>query len=117
MRGYSRALTSKDTSQTSVTKEGMRCEAKKISDQAEQCGSMGMTITNIVGPKNPSNVDKLESMIQGTAAEIMHIDSMSNCCHADVKVSNSNKGESGPKSKHDGQPITSLNEDLDIIYF
>ena len=47
---------------------------------------------NIVGPKNPSNVDKLESMIQGTAAEIMHIDSMSNCCNANVKVSNSNKG-------------------------
>ena len=33
--GYSRASTSKYTSQTSVTEEGMRCEAKKISNQAE----------------------------------------------------------------------------------
>ena len=117
MGGCSGASTSKDTSQTSVTEEGMRCEAKKISDQAEQCGSMGMTVANMVGPENPSNVDKLKSIIQGTAAEIMHIDSMSNYCHANVKVSNSNKGESSPKSKHNGQPTTGLNEDLDIIYF
>ena len=86
----------------SVTKEGTGCEAKKIFDQGEQGSSMGMMVTNVVSPGNPSNVDKFESVIQGTTVEITHIDSVSNYCHEDMKVSNSNRGESGPKFKHNG---------------
>ena len=101
----------------SVTKKGTGCEAKKISNQAEQGSSMGMTVTTVVSPGNPSNVDKFESVIQGTTVEITHIDSVSNYCHEDMKVSNSNRGESGPKFKHNGQPTMGLNEDLDNVLF
>lgn len=64
-----------------------------------------------------SNIDKHESVIQGMTAEITHIDSVSNYCHADVKVSNFDRGESSPKSKHNGQPTTGLNKDLDNVLF
>ena len=101
----------------SVTKEGTGCEANKISDQGEQGSSMGMMVTNVVSLGNPSNVDKFESVIQGMTVEITHIDSVSNYCHEDMKVSNSNRGESGPKFKHNGQPTMGLNEDLDNVLF
>ena len=47
----------------------------------------------------------------------MHIDSMSNYSHVDVKGSNSKSGETGRKKKDNGQPSTDLNEDLDNVGF
>ena len=63
VEGRSRASTSKDASQMSFTEEGTECEAKKISVQVEQCGSVGKTATNMVDLGNRSNVDNLESVI------------------------------------------------------
>ncbi|KAK9985944.1 hypothetical protein SO802_030895 [Lithocarpus litseifolius] len=65
---------------------------------------------HVLRPRNPSNTDKGNFVIQGKGAEITHVDSLDINCHANVTGTNTALEETGPKIQHLGQLAAGFSE-------